>query len=423
MLSDLAFTLAKQGCAVTVITSRQRYDAPMAPLPPREAVDGVSIYRVWTSRFGRASLFGRVIDYATFYLSAAWRLWRLARPGDVVIAKTDPPMLSVIAVPLCWRRGVRLVNWLQDIFPETAQVLGVGGRVAHLPFRLLRRLRDRSLKAAHMNVVLGRRMAERVLELGVCGDRIRIIPNWADGASIAPVQPEMNTLRRDWQLGDAFVVGYSGNLGRAHEIETLLDAMTILEKTTPIPGPVAVRRNGARSPPVIWLIIGNGALLDVLVAEVARRQLTSVRVKPYQPKARLAESLSAADVHIVSLRPALEGLIVPSKFYGIAAAGRPTIFVGDEDGEIARLVARHECGRTVAVGDGAPLARAILDLAVKPDLCRRMGQRARQAFDAEYDKEYALMRWEGLLQEVSGDFLADAAKSSGPWHRETSSHG
>src|SRR5262245_59016805 len=139
MLSDLAFALAKPGAAVTVITSRQRYDAPMDALPPRETVDGVSIYRVWTSRFGRANLLGRVIDYATFYLSAAWRLWRLARPGDVVIAKTDPPMLSVIAVPLCRRRGVRLINWLQDIFPETAQALGVGGRVARTPFRLVRR--------------------------------------------------------------------------------------------------------------------------------------------------------------------------------------------------------------------------------------------------------------------------------------------
>jgi glycosyltransferase involved in cell wall biosynthesis len=423
MLSDLAFTLARRGGAVTVITSRQRYDAPMDVLPPRETVDGVSIYRVWTSRFGRANLLGRVIDYATFYLSAAWRLWCLARPGDVVIAKTDPPMLSVIAVPLCRRRGVRLVNWLQDIFPETAQALGVGGRAAHPHFRLLRRLRDRSLKAAHMNVVLGRRMAERMLGLGVCSDRIRIIPNWADGASIAPVQPVMNTLRREWQLGDAFVVGYSGNLGRAHEIGTLLDAMTILEKTTPIPGPVASRRNGGQSPPVIWLFIGNGARLDSLVAEVARRRLTSVRVKPYQPKARLAESLSAADVHLVSLRPALEGLIVPSKFYGIAAAGRPTVFVGDEDGEIAHLIARHECGRTVAVGDGAALARTILDLAAKPDLCRRMGQRARQAFDAEFDKTFSLMRWEKLLQEVSNGFLADTAKSSRPQDRESSSHG
>src|SRR5262245_7937270 len=154
MLSDLAFALAEDGCEVAVITSRQRYDAPTNSLPARETVGGVSIYRIWTSRFGRADLIGRMIDYATFYFSVAWRLWRLTGRGDVVIAKTDPPMLSVVAAPLCWLRNARLVNWLQDIFPETAQVLGVGGRRARTPFRLMQWLRTWSLKAADMNVVL-----------------------------------------------------------------------------------------------------------------------------------------------------------------------------------------------------------------------------------------------------------------------------
>ena len=232
MLSDLAFVLAARGQAVSVITSRQRYDAPDDVLPPEEAVGGVSIHRVWTSRFGRTNLLGRAVDYATFYLSAAWRLWSLAKPGDVVIAKTDPPMLSVIAMPVVWLRGGRLVNWLQDIFPETAQALGLGGRTARVPYGLMRWIRNRSLKAARMNVVLGERMAQHVTALGVSSERIRIVPNWANGEVIAPVDHAANALRGEWGLGDAFVVGYSGNLGRAHEIDTLLDAMAIVEKGT-----------------------------------------------------------------------------------------------------------------------------------------------------------------------------------------------
>ena len=402
MLSDLAFALARGGRAVAVITSRQRYDAPADALPPKEIIDGVAIYRVWTSRFGRANLLGRAMDYATFYLSATWRLWRLARSGDVVIAKTDPPMLSVIAGPLCWRRDARLVNWLQDIFPEVAQALGIGGRAARAPLELMRWFRSRSLRTAHMNVVLGRCMAERVSALGVCSDRIRIVPNWADGTRIVPIDPAQNALRREWHLGDAFVVGYSGNLGRAHEIDTLLEAMTLLEKTPPATWPAALPQHAVQRRSVVWLFIGSGALFDVLKVEAARRQLTSVRFKPYQRESRLAESLSAADVHLVSLQPVLEGLIVPSKFYGIAAAGRPTVFVGDEEGEIARLLAYHECGRIIAKGDGTALAQTILELAANPDLCRWMGQRARQVFDAEFDKSIALARWENLLLEVSG---------------------
>ena len=122
--------------------------------------------------------------------------------------------------------------------------------------------------------------------------------------------------------------------------------------------------------------------------------------RPYQPRARLAESLSAADVHLVSLRPELEGLVVPSKIYGILAAGRPALFIGDDDGEIARLLAANGCGRTVATGDGAALAATVLALGRDPALVGHMGRRARAAFEAEFDKRAAVARWAELLVEL-----------------------
>jgi glycosyltransferase involved in cell wall biosynthesis len=320
----------------------------------------------------------------------------------VVIAKTDPPMLSLIAAPVCWVRGARLVNWLQDIFPETAEALGVGGRGAKALYRVLHWFRDQSLKVAHTNVVLGERMAERVRGLGVSPERVRVIANWADGSAIVPIEREANSLRAAWGLAGAFVVGYSGNLGRAHEIETLLEAMRIVEDV--------VGKGSATTPagpapsflPVRWLFIGSGALFEPLKAEVARRGLTSVNFKPYQSRVLLAQSLSAADVHLVSLRPELEGLVLPSKFYGICAAGRPILFIGDGDGEVARLIRRHEYGHRIAAGDGAGLAQTILELAADPAACRSLGQRARKAFDAEFDKPIALARWDELLVDISG---------------------
>ncbi|TCT03966.1 glycosyltransferase family 4 protein [Aquabacter spiritensis] len=389
MLSDLAFDLAARGEAVAVIASRLRYDAAAAALPPREIVNGVAVSRVWTSRFGRAGLAGRAVDYLTFYVSAAWQLWRTARRGDVVVAKTDPPMLSVMAGPVCRLRGARLVNWHQDIFPETAQALGLGAGGAAPAFAALRWLRDRSVRGARQNVVLGEGMAARVAAMGVPAGRIAIVPNWADGALIHPVAPSANPLRRDWDLEAAFVVGYSGNLGRAHEVETLLEAMERLG--SPAGGTCAVR----------FLFVGGGAHHAGLKAEVARRGLSCARFQPYQPRARLAQSLSVPDVHLVSLRPELEGLIVPSKFYGIAAAGRPTVFIGAPDGEIARLLARHACGLTVAAGDGAALAAAISRLALQPDLCLKMGAAARTAFDARFDRRIALARWHDLLARAA----------------------
>jgi glycosyltransferase involved in cell wall biosynthesis len=133
---------------------------------------------------------------------------------------------------------------------------------------------------------------------------------------------------------------------------------------------------------------------------VRARGLKSIIFKPYQPRELLAQSLSAADVQLVCLKPELEGLIVPSKFYGIAAAGRPTIFVGDRDGEIARIVQRRDLGFAVNQGDGVELAARVLALARNPDICREIGARARKACEDEFEKQIAIDRWELLLARL-----------------------
>lgn len=389
MLSDLAFDLSERGHNVRVIASRQRYDAPGELLPARETIGGVAVCRVWTSRFGRGKIIGRALDYATFYVSAALTLWRLARSGDIIVAKTDPPMLSVVVAPVArWRRA-RLVNWLQDVFPEVAETVGLDRhQLSSFIYDALRVPRNWSLRSAAMNVALGDRMSERLSALGVTSDRVSIIQNWADGVVIEPVAPADNPLRREWGLDGKFVVGYSGNLGRAHGYHTLLDAITRLEGTT------------CGSSEIVWLFIGSGALHGAFVSELRARGAKSVIFKPYQPRDLLAQSLSAADVHLVHLKPELEGLIVPSKFYGITAAGRPTIFVGDPDGEIARIIRRHDLGFAVNQGDGKDLAARVLALARDPDLCRQIGLRARKIYEVEFERPIAIDRWEALLAKL-----------------------
>lgn len=380
MLSDLAFALAEQGWPVQVITSRQRYDDPAADLPATETVAGVRIHRVRTPRFGRGRLAGRLLDYLGFYLGAGLALARLADRDTIVVAKTDPPLLSIPAALICRLRGARLVNWLQDLFPEVATALGVRG-LQGLFGRLLVRWRNRSLTAAWRNVAIGERMRERLLAEGVDPAAVRVIPNWADGSAVTPQPAEDNPLRRDWGLQDKLVVGYSGNLGRAHEIDTLLDAAERLRDHHDI----------------LFLVIGGGALLPALRDAVQARGLDNMQFRPYQPRERLADSLGAADLHLVILRPELEGMIVPSKYYGIAAAGRPALFIGDTDGELARLLHDADCGVAVAPGDGEALARHILELRGS-ERRHTLGQRARQRFEREYDFPVALRRWEALLR-------------------------
>jgi glycosyltransferase involved in cell wall biosynthesis len=319
-----------------------------------------------------------MLDYATFHVAATLALWRLVGAGDVILAKTDPPLVSVAAAWVARRRGARLVTWQQDLFPEVAAALGVRWAAGPLG-RALTGLRDQSLRQAVCNVVLDDGMAARLRAAGV-GDNLRVIPNWSD-RGLRPVPHAANPLRRAWGLEHACVVGYSGNLGRAHlaaEIGALVRATADLDA-------------------LLWLFVGAGAGHAHLRAALDDAAARRVRFRPYQPRPRLSASLSAADLHLVSLAPACEGLIVPSKFYGILAVGRPVLFLGDPEGAIAREIRRFELGVVLAAGRPErwrePLARLVADPAARA----AMGARARARFDAVYRSEHALERWAAVL--------------------------
>jgi len=380
LTGELAFALAAGGQAVEIVTGRQLYDDPAARLPARETIGGVLIRRVAGTRFGRGSLPGRAMDYASFYVAAFAALLCHLRAGDTVVAETDPPLVSVVAALAVRLRGARLVNWLQDVFPEVAAALGYragSGAVG----AALRALRNRSLRRAAVNVALGERMAARLRAEAGAGAAVTVIPNWADGAAIAPVPRAANPLRAAWGLGERFVVGYAGNLGRAHDTATVLAAARLL----------------ADDPSIAFLFVGGGARRAAL-EQAARDERLPILFQPYQPRAALAASLSAPDVHLVSLHPALEGLIVPSKAVAAMAAGRPLLVVGDPAGEVAALAARHHCGLAVPWGDGAALAAAVRRLAADRASADSMGAAARAAFLAHYDRPHALAAWRAVLR-------------------------
>jgi colanic acid biosynthesis glycosyl transferase WcaI len=375
LLSDLAFHLAANGVAVTVVTGSQAYDDASVRLPPRERVQDVEIHRIPTTRFGRANLWGRGLDYLTFYLISLWTLIVLLRRGDIVVAKTDPPLISIVAAVAARLRGATLVNWVQDLFPEVATALRVTGMRVVSP--MLCALRNLSLRAATCNVAIGEGMASRFLAQGVDADRVQVIHNWCCAPDLQPIPSEQVALRHAWGLADKFVVGYSGNMGRAHEFETILGAARLL-----VP-----------DPEIVFLFIGDGAQRARIAAQAEEWGLANITFRPYQPLRSLGESLCVPDVHLVSLRRELEGLIVPSKFYGIVAAGRAVIHIGSPSGEMSRLIAQAGCGISIDPGNARGLAAAIEQLALDPKLCRAMGERARALHRQRFDRRLALDLW------------------------------
>ena len=385
MLSDLAFRLAANGELVSIVTSRSSYEDLTVNLKPREEINNVEIWRTATSRFGRWRVWRRLADYLTFYVTMLWRVYRIANKGDWIIAKTDPPMMSIPLVVVAWLRGSYTVNWLQDVFPEVAVAAGVklpSDRLQRIVFGLLTKMRDWSLHKAQFNVVLSQSMKDHITGRGINDKKVEIIPNWADIRMILPEDKITNSLIEEWQLTGKFVVGYSGNLGIAHEYEAIVEAANKLRDNKNI----------------IFLIVGGGFRVGFMKNDVKRLGLSEkILFKPYQDRKRLSETLGAIDLHLVSLRPELNGLIVPSKFYGITAAGRPTVFIGRTDCDIAKFVAENQCGISVDSGDGENLAEAILLYAEDPDRCVTEGKRARRLAERDSDIHIVAQKWTTLF--------------------------
>ncbi len=398
ILHDLASGLVRRGFDVHVLCSGQLYDDPDATLPVSGLIDGVFVQRLRTTRFGRARLAGRAVDYASFYVAAALALWKLVRQGDLVVAMTDPPLISLVCAPMVRFRHGMLINWQQDVFPEIASLLGANPLPRALD-AMLRKWRNASMRRASANVLIGKRMCEYFAQIGIPNAKLTVIENWSDAQAVVPLAPRASRLRHELGIGEPLVVGYSGNLGRAHEFATLLGAAEILRDT----------------PGIVFLIIGGGAKMPALRRAVVDRGLDNFVFLPHQARDRLGDSLAAADVHLASLLPALEGLIVPSKFYGILAAGRPVVFIGDPDGEIAREIRTAECGLVIDVDDSARLARELQMLRDDESMRLAMGQRARHLLTERHDVSIGIDQWVGLLSDLAEQARvrpADRARAS-----------
>lgn len=386
ILSDLSFDLAARGWHVEIITSRLSYDNPGQLFPRREIERGVVIHRVATTSLGRDHLLGRMIDYLSFFLTSWFAALTTLRRGDLFVVKTDPPMLLVPMRLVAILRGAKQINWLQDIFPEIAGALGVtaaNGLVA----RALTVVRNWALRYSACNVVIGDRMAERLESAGVPPCRIVTIHNWTDDTVIRPPSSVEHPLRVEWSLASQTrIVMYSGNLGRAHDLETILAAAKIL--------------CDAGRKEIKFLFVGGGHLRRTLDEALKKRALTNIATCPYQPREKLPLSLTVADIHWLSLNPALEGLIVPSKFYGAAASGRPVLFIGDANGEIARLILKSECGWVFAPGDSDGVA-TLLSTVDAQELIRR-GANARRLIETGLRCSDGLLAWRSLLSAING---------------------
>ncbi len=406
---DLARYLRAHGDGVSAIASRSIYGQAGSVLPSSETVDGIEVHRVTGAMFGKRGIASRAFDFLFFNVACLFRALSLPR-HDVVICLTTPPFISLIGIFLRWSKGTRFVFWTMDLYPDVPLAAGVlqRGTLAH---RIFDRLDRFCLGQADAVVVLGRCMRDRILAKGIDPARVVMITPWADPGelpgipshglssplkSLAAVRgvPDSdleatipNPFRESWGIGERFVIEYSGNCGVGHDVQAVCEAMLSLRDD-----------DGVR-----WVFVGGGIMRPRIEEFVALHGIKNVITRPYQPRSKLGDLISLGDVHLVLVADGFDGLLIPSKFYGVMAAARPTIFVGPGGSEVARVVREEDCGFVVANGDGQALVDAIRTLREEPAIALRKGLRGRRALEGKYSTASQCAEWRRVLDRIVGE--------------------
>jgi len=345
---------------------------------------GVSIRRAWHSRFHKHSLWGRLINLSTFAASAGRVARKLTHAPDIIVVESDPFFLPLIAQRLRRRfPSARLVCYLQDLYPDIA--VAVGKIREGIITRTLRTLLFNVYRNCDAVIVLSRDMRKRCEELAVPSRRLNVVSNWSDTDAITPIKSN-NEFRRQHNLQGQFVVMYSGNMGLAHDLDPLIDAAHLLRHHHDI----------------TWLMVGDGASRQSLQERARDLGLYQVRFLPYQPRNTLSQSLSAADVHVVSIRPGTASCVMPSKLYGILASGTPAIAITEKNTELHDLVHDHDVGRCCEPGDPRSLADHVLELAGNSEALKQLGNNARALAVSNFSRTRQTARIARILYQTIG---------------------
>ncbi|MGO9059067.1 MAG: glycosyltransferase family 4 protein [Candidatus Binataceae bacterium] len=337
----------------------------------------VSIIRTWGTRFSKRRLCFRLLNLASYFSLSGIAALRIKRP-DVVVAETDPPLLGIIGAMIKSGSSSRFIYYCQDIYPDIARVTG-GVRSRPL-LKLLEWANAFAYSQADVVVVLGRDMARRLEEKGVPRKKIVIIPNWVDCKQVIP--RSRGNLRA--QFGDKFIVMYSGNLGLSQQLDNVLRAADRLKD----------------DPRIQFVLIGEGARKQSLMRLAVQMTLTNLIFLPYQPRESLSDSLTAADLHLIPLMPGVQSCMVPSKVYGILAAGRPFVAVMEPGAEIAQLAIKYGVGFVSPPHDVESLVNVIISALLDPNRLQQMGARARHLAEVKFDRKIVTSQFASLLDSL-----------------------
>lgn len=340
-LTDLALELVKAGHEVTVLTSRRSYLDSAILFSKREIFRGIQILRVKALSFGRSNRLSRILDALFMNLAFAWNLLWLPR-FDKYLALTSPPLVGVISQFFAMLRRSDFIYWVMDLNPDQSIEAGWIRKDSFVA-KVLEQSLQRVIKNSKTVIALDTFMKDRLILKGGDPEKIKVCPPWPLESDLETVPHQANPFRASAQLDGKFVVMYSGNLSICHPLETLLEA--------------AYRLGSDQD--IVFVFIGGGERVREVLDFKDKHHLENILYFPYQTRADLKYSLSAADLHVAVMGEPYVGIVHPSKIYGILKIGRPFVYIGPKESPIGFLTALDGVGYQVNHGETEKLVQII----------------------------------------------------------------
>ncbi|MBL8821827.1 MAG: glycosyltransferase family 4 protein [Planctomycetia bacterium] len=369
LFSDLAVDLAAKGWQVEAVTSNRSCHAQTTYRPTREHWNGVNIQRIWRPQWKQSSAKGRILN--ALWMIVAWcRIAFRSKKNvpDVLFIGTDPVLSILVArVVRLFRPCVKIVHWAYDLYPEAALADGLMRDDSRF-IRLIKSLLRSSYRSCDLVADLGQCMRQRLEAYGLTCRKFTV-PPWAlaEPKTVEQADPAL----RAKLFGNAkLTLLYSGNFGRAHEFTEFLALARQLRNTDIVMG-FSVRGNRVDE------------LRDAVTADD-----TNIRFLPFAEESELSRHLATGDIHLVSLRQNWTGIVVPSKFFGCLASGRPVIFAGEEQSCISQWIGEYQLGWHLSETNITEIAEALKTISQSPGQLQTKQQHCWEIYQKQFSRKH-----------------------------------
>ena len=380
LINELVAHLGDNGTPIKVFTGLPAYAFNEVSALPLEIHNNVIIRRTRATQVSIHNIRGKAFHGFLFTVRSILHLLRHLKKDDTLLLTTAPPFLPFIGYLLHLVKGSNYVCLIYDLYPDVAEKLGVISSENWI-IKLWNRLNELTWKKATKVIVLSTSMKKQILKKQPkLGHKISVISNWSDPNWIVPIAKEDNWFAHKYNLTEKFTVLYSGNMGRCHDIQTILDVASLLQGY-----------------PVQFVFIGGGPKYRSSQNFVQTYGLDNCLFLPYQDKEILPYSLTACDLTLVSVEEGMGGIVAPSKFYSLLATGRPIAVICDKECYLNELVKKNQCGVTFANNNSDALANFILQISSNPELAKSMGEAGRNYLISQCTLEVIAQQYATVL--------------------------